>query len=182
MTPPTRQDRYRRGDKVEWLLPVVMQNCRTWAPDLTKEFSIIAVRDAPGVRPEHCQLVRVAPNYSPYGDEFSGGWFKPIERPSSFPETRAAVSRLSRNLRNLLAAIRQGRAQALILRGLGVDPTVLTRLGWIRLTSDELTWLAARAGVIDHEAISSRPRPDELTAEGLLVLREKLTVALERRG
>lgn len=48
----------------------------------------------------------------------------------------------------------------------------------ILLTPDELTWLAARAGVIDHEAISSRPRPDELTAEGLLTLRVKLAAAL----
>lgn len=182
MTPVTRMDRYRPGDKVEWLLPAVMANCRTWAPDMTKEFSIIAVREAPGVRREHCQLVRVTPNYSPYGDEFSGSWFKPIERPSAFPEARAAFARLSKAWRDLLAAIRERRAQSLILRALRSDPTVLTRLGWVRLTPDELTWVAARAGVIDHESISARPRPDELTAEGLLALRAKLAVTLERQG
>lgn len=51
----------------------------------------------------------------------------------------------------------------------------------LSLTADELTWVAARAGVIDHEEISARPRPDELTAEGLLALRVKLAAALGAR-
>lgn len=122
---------------------------------------------------------------------------------TAFPETRAAFGRLQGSWRSLIDALRERRkvdrnlshayrAAKLGVRGrhlldqskdmwleaLDGRPDLLTRRGWVRLTTDELTWLAARAGVIDHESISARPRPNELTAEGLLDLRAKLTAAL----
>ena len=123
---------------------------------------------------------------------------------TAFPETRAAFGRLQGSWVSLIDALRERRkvdrdlarmvrAAKLGVRGrqlldlskdmwleaLDGRPDLLARRGWVRLTPDELTWVAARAGVIDHEAISARPRPDELTAEGLLALRAKLARALQ---
>lgn len=74
-----RDDKFKVGDKVWWNVPVVMQACRTWVPDTMKPTVVIAVRDhMPNAG--HSQLVRVSPNYCPYGDEFDGSWFYPINR------------------------------------------------------------------------------------------------------
>lgn len=73
--PPVREDRFTVGDEVWWHIPTVMDFCRTWAPDITKPVKIIAVRDHKNA--SHSQLVRVSPNYCPYGDEFDGSWFLP---------------------------------------------------------------------------------------------------------
>jgi len=79
-----RLDRFSVGDEVWWHIPTVMACCRSWAPDITKPTKIIAVRDKP-LGPDgklhnssHTQLVRVSPNYSPYGDEFEGSWLLPV--------------------------------------------------------------------------------------------------------
>lgn len=69
---------FKVGDEVWWHVPSVMAHCRTWAPDTLKPVSIVAVQDAKGVNLPHPQLVRVSPNYCPYGDEFSGSWFLPV--------------------------------------------------------------------------------------------------------
>ena len=69
---------FKVGDEVWWHVPSVMDLCRTWCPDTNKPTTIIAVRPAPGIRVDHPQQVRVSPNYSPYGDEFSGAWFLPV--------------------------------------------------------------------------------------------------------
>lgn len=78
-----RTDRYEVGDVVEWHLPTVMASCHTWAPDVSRPTTIIAVEDieSAGGREAagHSQHVRVSPNYCPYGDGFSGAWFKPLE-------------------------------------------------------------------------------------------------------
>ena len=84
-----RTDVFAIGDRVEWNVPVVMQFCRTWAPDITKPVEIIAVRSAGNEHLQraagHTQLVRVSPNYSPFDDEFSGAWFKPTSHPEDTP-------------------------------------------------------------------------------------------------
>lgn len=100
---------------------------------------------------------------------------------TAFPITAAAAGRFWVSCRDLHRAWQTGRAQQLVIRAIRLDRAVLTRSGAVYLTADELTWVAARAGVIDHEKISARPRPDELTAEGLLGLRAKLTAALAIR-
>lgn len=72
-------ERFKVGDVVWWNVPTVMDHCRAWAPDTLKPVTIIAAEDRPspnGVG--HPQLVRVSPNYCPYGDEFSGDWFLPV--------------------------------------------------------------------------------------------------------
>lgn len=81
--PPLRTDRFNVGDEVWYHVPTVMDGCRTWAPDITKPTTIIAVRDIPvgpngRVNSGHTQMVRVSPNYCRYGDEFNGGWFLPV--------------------------------------------------------------------------------------------------------
>lgn len=67
------------GDEVWWHVPTVMDHCRTWTTDISKPVTIIAVQDRPCPRGiGHPQLVRVSPNYCPYGDEFEGSWFLPV--------------------------------------------------------------------------------------------------------
>jgi hypothetical protein len=79
-----RTDRFEVGDEVWWHIPTVMDFCRSWAPDITKPTTVIAVKDHPcGAsdhpnRARHSQLVRVSPNYCPYGDEFEGSWLLPV--------------------------------------------------------------------------------------------------------
>lgn len=79
-----RTDTFQVGDMVEWHMPTVMKFCRTWAPDTSKPTEIIAIRPVGKPHMEanagHTQYVRVSPNYCPYGDEFSGAWFRPIIR------------------------------------------------------------------------------------------------------
>jgi hypothetical protein len=76
-------ERFSVGDEVWWHVPTVMDSCRTWAPDISKPTKIIAVKDREGwavdqVNPCHPQLVRVSPNYCPWGDEFDGSWLLPV--------------------------------------------------------------------------------------------------------
>lgn len=75
--PPQRADRFAVGDVIWWNVPVVMSSCVTWAPDITQPVKVIEIKDkkSPG---GHSQLVRVSPNYCPYGDEFDGLWFLPV--------------------------------------------------------------------------------------------------------
>jgi hypothetical protein len=75
----SRKDRFEVGDEVWWNIPVVMDCCNTWAPDITKPTKIIAVRDRPPSfnGKGHSQMVRVLPNYCPWGDEFEGTWLLP---------------------------------------------------------------------------------------------------------
>lgn len=77
-----RQDTYKVGDAVKWRLSVVAEHCLTWAPDLTKEYTVIEVRDETNPHLQraagHTQQIRVSPNYCPYGDKFSGAWFEPV--------------------------------------------------------------------------------------------------------
>jgi len=79
-----RTDRFAVGDEVWWHIPTVMDHCRSWAPDITRPTTIIAVREHPCAAPDHVnrsrhtQLVRVQPNYCPWGDEFEGGWLLPV--------------------------------------------------------------------------------------------------------
>lgn len=75
--PPQREDLFQVGDVVWYNIPVVMDCCRSWAPDITKPVTVIAVKDA-GHNTSHKQLIRVTPNYNPYGDEFGGIWFLPV--------------------------------------------------------------------------------------------------------
>lgn len=75
--PPMRADRFAVGDEVWWNIPVVMSSCNTWAPDITKPVTVIEVNDSKGPG-GHSQMVRVSPNYCPYGDEFNGLWFLPV--------------------------------------------------------------------------------------------------------
>ena len=86
-----RTDKFAVGDVVEWNTPIVMQHCRTWAPDITKPVTVIAVSSIDNEHLQraggHTQLVRIEPNYCPWGDEFSGTWFKP----KSPPDTRDAT-------------------------------------------------------------------------------------------
>jgi hypothetical protein len=78
---PLRTDTFAVGDEVWWLVPTVMEFCRTWAPDTLKPTAIIAVRPIELEHVQrnagHTQYVRVSPNYCPYSDEFSGAWFNP---------------------------------------------------------------------------------------------------------
>lgn len=74
--PPQREDRFSVGDEVWWNIPVVMDFCRTWAPDITKPVTVIAVKEH--TNSGHSQMVRVSPNYCPHTDEFDGGWFLPV--------------------------------------------------------------------------------------------------------
>lgn len=74
--PPQRADRFNVGDEVWWNIPTVMDACNTWAPDITKPVKVIAVRDHKNTA--HAQLVRVSPNYCPWGDEFDGTWLLPV--------------------------------------------------------------------------------------------------------
>lgn len=81
--PPMREDRFAVGDEVWWHIPTVLAACTTWAPDITKPVTIIAVKDRhPGpsgrVNAGHSQLVRVSPSYCPYSDEFDGTWLLPV--------------------------------------------------------------------------------------------------------
>jgi len=69
---------FKVGDVVWWHVPTVMDHCRTWAPDISKPVTVIDVQDVPCPLGGHPQLVRVSPNYSPYGDEFAGSWFLPV--------------------------------------------------------------------------------------------------------
>ena len=76
-------ERFSVGDEVWWHVPTVMDCCRTWSPNITKPTKIIAVKDREGwsigkINPSHPQLVRVSPNYCPWGDEFDGGWLLPV--------------------------------------------------------------------------------------------------------
>jgi len=78
-----RKDRFAVGDEAWWNVPVVMACCNTWAPDTLKPVTIIAVSDKPtraeGLKPHlHAQMVRVSPNYSPWGDEFDAVWLLPV--------------------------------------------------------------------------------------------------------
>ena len=81
--PPMREDRFSVGDEVWWHIPTVMDHCRSWAPNITKPVTVIAVKNhtlmSGSDRPAsgHWQLVRVSPNYCPWGDEFDGLWFLP---------------------------------------------------------------------------------------------------------
>lgn len=80
---PQRQDKFAVGDKVWWHIPTVMDHCRTWSPDITRPVKIIAVKERePGsngkINAGHTQLVRVSPNYCPWGDQFDGSWLLPV--------------------------------------------------------------------------------------------------------
>lgn len=74
--PPMREDRFKVGDEVWWHVPTVMECCRTWAPDITKPVTVVAVRDHRNSG--HSQLVRVSPNYCPWDNEFDGSWLLPV--------------------------------------------------------------------------------------------------------
>lgn len=75
----THTERFSVGDEVWWHVPTVMQHCRTWAPVIDKPVTIVEVQDRPSPNGVvHPQLVRVSPNYCPYGDEFGGDWFLPV--------------------------------------------------------------------------------------------------------
>jgi hypothetical protein len=74
--PPQREDRFKIGDKIWWHVPTVMDWCNSWAPPLDKPVTVIAVKDKKNS--SHTQLVRITPNYCPWGDEFGGEWFLPV--------------------------------------------------------------------------------------------------------
>lgn len=76
-------ERFSVGDEVWWHVPTVMDCCNTWTPNITKPTKIIAVKDREGwsigrANPCHPRLVRVSPNYCPWGDEFDGSWLLPV--------------------------------------------------------------------------------------------------------
>ncbi len=81
-----RQDKFKIGDSIWWHIPTVMEHCRSWAPDICNPTTVIAVEDITNPHLQkaagHTQRVRIAPNYCPYGDEFSGGWFNPTGKKS----------------------------------------------------------------------------------------------------
>lgn len=94
----SREDRFAVGDEVWWNVPVVMEHCRTWAPDITRPTTVIAVKDRPPrfIPASHSQLVRVSPNYCPYGDEFDGIWLLPTGiKTHNDPAYRAMIARES---------------------------------------------------------------------------------------
>ncbi|KLK91376.1 hypothetical protein AA309_19945 [Microvirga vignae] len=88
-----RQDKYVVGDKVRFDISMVMEHCRSWAPDVTKEYTITRVDEIESPHSQrgagHTQLVSISENPSPFGGEFSGKWFLPIDRSAQKPVRRA---------------------------------------------------------------------------------------------
>ena len=102
-----RTDKFAVGDVVEWNTPIVMQHCRTWAPDITKPVTVIAVSSIDNEHLQraggHTQLVRIEPNYCPWGDEFSGTWFKPKSPPDARDATIATLTAALEEARGALS-------------------------------------------------------------------------------
>jgi hypothetical protein len=122
-----RTDKFAVGDVVEWNTSIVMQHCRTWAPDITTPVTVIAVRSVDNEHLQraggHTQLVRIEPNYCPWGDEFSGTWFKPKSPPDARDATiftlRAAVATARAALEPFVAKMQKVEDQ---YRKRGGDP------------------------------------------------------------